>query len=121
MDEIINAAKATVRETEAMQLVPHDSLYKEMAGTLVEGTRAIHGSIHLLHINLPEAASHAQLARKSENRFNKSYREAMVNLYEKDDLKVILKTSEVLRAMLNGATRIDRVGEKLLHVIVKMS
>jgi hypothetical protein len=45
----------------------------------------------------------------------------MVNLYEKDDLKVILKTSEVLRAMLNGATRIDRVGEKLLHVIVKMS
>jgi uncharacterized protein Yka (UPF0111/DUF47 family) len=121
MDEIINAAKAVVRETEAMQLVPRDALYKEMAGTLVEGTRAIHGSIHQLHLNLPEAASHANLARKSENQFNKSYREAMTHLYDKDDLKVILKTSEVLRCMLNGATRIDRLGEKLLHVIVKLS
>lgn len=121
MDEIINSAKATVRETEAMQLVPSDSQFKEMAGTLVEGTRAIHGCIHQLHLNLPEAASHAQLARKSENRFNKSYRDAMAHLYEKDDLKVILKTTEVLRSMMNGATRIDRLGEKLLHVIVKMS
>jgi uncharacterized protein Yka (UPF0111/DUF47 family) len=121
MDEIINSAKATVRETEAMQLVPSDSQYKEMAGTLVEGTRAIHGCIHQLHLNLPEAASYAQLARKSENRFNKSYRDAMAHLYEQDDLKVILKTTEVLRSMMNGATRIDRLGEKLLHVIVKMS
>jgi hypothetical protein len=45
----------------------------------------------------------------------------MTHLYDKDDLKVILKTSEVLRCMLNGATRIDRLGEKLLHVIVKLS
>ena len=121
MDEIINAGKATVRETEAMNLVPNDLIYKEMAGTLVEGTRAIHGCLHLLNTNLKEAAVHAQLARKSENRFNNTYREAMTQLYNKDDVKEILKTTEVLRCMMNAAMRIDRTGEKLLHVIVKMS
>ncbi|HEY9683843.1 MAG TPA: DUF47 family protein [Oculatellaceae cyanobacterium] len=121
MDEIINAAKATVRETEAMQLVPGAPIYKEMAGTLVEGTRAIHGCLHQLNQNIKEAATHAQQARKSENRFNNTYREAMADLYSTDDVKQILKTTEVLRCMMNAAVRIDRLGEKLLHVIVKLT
>jgi uncharacterized protein Yka (UPF0111/DUF47 family) len=121
MDEIINAAKATVRETEAMQFVPNEQIYKEMAGTLVEGTRAIHGSLRELNVNIREAAIHAQQARKSENRFNNTYREAMTLLYNTDDVKQILKTTEVLRCMMNAAVRIDRLGEKLLHVIVKLT
>jgi uncharacterized protein Yka (UPF0111/DUF47 family) len=118
MDEIINAAKATVRETEAMQLVPSEAIYKELALTLIEGTRAIHGAIYQLHNNLKESAAYAQLARKSENRFIKTYREAMARLFELNDLKQILKTTEVLRCLMKAATGIDQLGEKLLHVIV---
>jgi uncharacterized protein Yka (UPF0111/DUF47 family) len=121
MDEIINSAKATVREIEAMEVTPNNPVYKEMAGTLVEGTRSIHASVHQLRSNLREAANHAQMARKSENRFANTYRSAVKQLYHIDDLKLILKTTEVFRCLFNGAGNIDRLGEKLLHVIVKMS
>ncbi len=121
MDEIINSAKATVREIEAMQISPKHPSFKEMASTLVEGTRSINNSVHHMKANLREAAEYAQLARKSENRFNKNYRAAMSQLFVQTDFKLILKTSEVYRSMMNGAEKIDRLGEKLLHVIIKMS
>jgi predicted phosphate transport protein (TIGR00153 family) len=121
LDEVINSAKAVVREVEALHLDFDDSLLKEMVSTLVEGTRCLKQSFELLGKDLQEAANQATLARKSENRFSRIYRVAMRELFSLDDFKIVLKTREIYRSLLVASERIDTVGEKLLHVIVKIS
>jgi uncharacterized protein len=121
MDEVINAAKSTVREIEAMDVSPEDTLMAEMAGILGEGTRCLVLSFRALKSDPQEAASQALLSRKSENRFTKVYRLAMQQLFGYDDFKKVLKTREVYRSMMQVAERIDTVGEKIAHVVVKIS
>jgi uncharacterized protein Yka (UPF0111/DUF47 family) len=121
LDEIINAAKNTVREMDAMQVHPSDPAFIEMAEILVEGTRCINSSFHQLNRNHKEAYEFARLARKSENRLSKTYRMAMSELFAQEDVKLIFKTTEIYRSLLNAAVSINVLGEKLLHVIVKMS
>jgi hypothetical protein len=121
LDEVINSAKATAREIEALEFRSSDSFLKEMAATLVEGTRCLTQSFYHLQSNHVEAANQATLARKSENRFAKTYRVAMRSLFTLDDFKTLLKTREVYSCMVAAAGKIDVVGEKLVHVIVKIS
>ena len=121
MDEIINGAKTVVREIEAMEYKTKDSYLAEMAEVLVEGTRCLHRSFVNLKGNTTEASNQAYLSRKAENRFYKVYRQAMRALFHLDDVKEILKTHEVYRYMSHAADQLDKVGEKLLHVIIKIS
>jgi len=122
LDEVINSAKATVREIEGLDVSPqNDPFLREMADVLVEGTRCLVLSFAALKGELKEASNQAFLSRKSENRLAKIYRQAMRQLFTLDDFKKVLVTREVYRYMLQGAERIDVVGEKLLHVVVKIS
>jgi len=121
LDEVINAAKSTVREIEALEVSADDRYMQEMSQILVEGTRCLTLSFAALKSDPAEASQQAFLARKSENRFTKVYRQAMRNLFKLDDCKQILRVGEVYRSMLLAAERIDVVGEKLSHVVVKMT
>jgi uncharacterized protein Yka (UPF0111/DUF47 family) len=121
MDEVINAAKSTVREIESLEVSPENTHIAEMAGILEEGTRCLVLAFRALKNQPQEAASQATLSRKSENRFTKVYRLAMQQLFQNDDFKTVLKTREVYRSMMLIAERMDVVGEKLAHVIVKIS
>lgn len=120
LDEVINSAKATVREIEALSMPPDDSFVKEMVATLVEGSRCLLNSFSNLKDNLPEAERQAVLARKAENRLSRLYRQAMRELFEIKDLKRILRTVEIYRSLVIAAEHIDSVGAKLQHVIVKI-
>lgn len=121
MDEVINAAKAVVREMEAMNVITHGTRLLEMADILVEGTICLRNSLRALKKDLREAGMQALQARKTDTRFGKVYRPAMNELLERDDFKAIFRVKEVYKVMLMAAERIDQVGEKLLHAIVKMS
>jgi uncharacterized protein len=121
LDEVINAAKSSAREVEALNFCPRDAALLEMARNLAEGTRCLLNAFRALQHNKAEAAAQASLARKSETRFEKVYRQAMRNLFELNDFKTILRTLEVYRTMINTATHIDIVAEKLHHVIIKIS
>ncbi len=122
LDEIINAAKATAREIEAFSISPEDAYMNEMARTLVEGARCLVNSFTTLKDkNFPEAEEQARLARKSENRLSKVYRQAMRELFSINDLKKIMRTVEVYRSFVLASEHIDRVGAKLQHVIIKIS
>lgn len=120
MDEIINGAKAVVREVEALEVSAAAVYPQSMAELLAEGTRCIIRSCECLNTDTLEAYNQARLARKSENRFGKLYRQAMKELFDCDDLKIILKTREVYRCLLDTAEKMDFAAEKLLYVIVKM-
>lgn len=121
MDEVINSAKAVVREMEAMNVSPQGTRLLEMADMLVDGTLLVRNSIHALRKDLREASEQALQVRKTDSRFGKIYRPAMNELLELDDFKTIFRVKEVYRVMVVGSERIDRVGETLLHAIVKMS
>ncbi len=122
LDEVINAAKSIVREVEAFEVLPQQNPeLLDMAELLVHGTKSLRDSIASLRSDLKEAQSQALLARKAENRFAKLYRRSMQELLQQEDVKTILRVKEVYRQMLTASERIDRVGEKLLHVVVKMS
>ncbi|MBX9685501.1 MAG: DUF47 family protein [Candidatus Obscuribacterales bacterium] len=121
LDEVINTAKAVVREMEAMEVSSSGTRILEMAEVLVDGTIYLQKSIYALRKNLPEAKEQALLSRKSDSRFNKIYRPAMKELLAQDDFKKIFRVREVYKVMLLGAERIEVVGERILHAVVKMS
>lgn len=120
LDEVINCAKRTVREMEALEVRSEGTMLPKMAITLTEGARCLLVSFTNLASDLSEASNQASLARKSDNRLEKIYRKAMKELFELDDVKTIMKTAEVYRTMTRAGHNIDYVGEKLSHVIVKM-
>ncbi len=120
LDEVINGAKYVVREIEALELSLQDSNLRSMSEVLVEGTRCLHLSFANLKSNLKEASEQASLARKSETRFTKIYRQSIRQLFAVDDVIKILKTREVYRYMLQASEKVDLVGKKLLHIIVKI-
>lgn len=121
LDEVINSAKAIVREVEAFEVAAEGTAVCEMGDLLVEGTQALQRSIYSLKADLKEAAQQALLARKSENKLAKVYRNAIRELLQLDDFKKIMRIKEVYKTMLAGAEKIDTVGEKLLHIVVKIS
>ncbi|MBS1997553.1 MAG: DUF47 family protein, partial [Cyanobacteria bacterium SZAS LIN-2] len=121
LDEVINAAKTSAREIEALNYCPRDETLDEMSRTLTEGTRCVFNAFYNLNRNLTEAAHQAFMARKCENRFAKVYRQGMRELFELNDFKTILRTVEVYHTMDRIAHCIDVVAEKLSHVIVKIS
>jgi uncharacterized protein Yka (UPF0111/DUF47 family) len=122
MDEVINAAKSTVREIEAYNIDPIMAPYvTEMIIILVEGTTNLVNSIGHLKDKLSECSTEAVLARKAENRFTKAYRQSMTELLRQDDIKSILRAREVYRSLAIIAERIDLVGERLQHAVIKMS
>lgn len=121
LDEVINSAKSCVREMEAMNVSADGTKLAELADMLVEGTSYLKNAVYALRKNLREAADQALLARKTDTRTAKIYRAAVKELLELDDIKKIFRVKEVYKVMMTGADRIDAVGEKLLHAIVKMS
>jgi len=120
LDEVINAAKQTAREIEAFGTRRDDPALAEMAGTLVAGSRNLVHAFENLNLNHQEASKFASLARKSDSKCEKVYRRAMKELFELDDTKTIMRTVEVYKTLMAGGNRIDTVGEKLLHVIIKI-
>jgi uncharacterized protein Yka (UPF0111/DUF47 family) len=123
LDEVINAAKGVVREIEAYDVRPSNGApaIRELCAILTEGTQSLVLAFAALRNEPKSAYEQATLARKAENRLTKAYRLAVRELFAEDDLKLIMRVIEVYRSLLNAAEKIDNVGEKLLHAIIKMS
>jgi uncharacterized protein Yka (UPF0111/DUF47 family) len=120
LDEVINAAKSTVREIEAFDIPRQTKGLSDLAALLVEGTRCLAQAFAALKTDRRQAAEQARMARKIENKVTKAYRAAISELFDEDDIKKILKFKEVYKSLLFAAEKIDVVGEKLLHAIIKM-
>jgi uncharacterized protein Yka (UPF0111/DUF47 family) len=120
LDEVINSAKKTVREIEALELTAIDPFLIEMSEILIEGTRSLCESFKHLNSNITEASEQANLARRADSHIFKCYRTAIRELFLQDDLKNILKVREVYKCMMHSGETIDRVAEKLLHVVIKI-
>jgi uncharacterized protein Yka (UPF0111/DUF47 family) len=138
IDHIINYAKTTVREMEALGVAP-DTHTAEIAGHLLDGARALQQGYGLLSTDPAAAEASAAAARKAERNTEKAYRRALADLFdvEADVVRLesaggptggkalitvmdVMKKREVYRHLSNAADRVARAGEVLHDIVVKM-
>jgi hypothetical protein len=139
IDHIVNYAKTTTREIEALNVKP-DKYMLELAVLLKEGTYALRQGYQKLSENPAQADEDAQAARKAERSSEKVYRRALGDLFQETryitllenqetDTRVtainlvldIFKHREVYRHMSNASDRLARAGEVLHDIVVKIS
>ena len=139
IDHIVNYAKTTTREIEALKLHP-DVYMLELAVLLQGGAYALQRGYRKLGSEPAHAEEDAQAARKAERSAEKVYRRALTDLFsperyveELQDQETnnhakavtlvveMFKRREVYRHLSNAADRLARAGEVLHDIVVKIS
>lgn len=138
IDEILNYAKSTVREMEALHVTP-DPAMAAMAGHIKEGTEALRRGYAKLAARQSEAAeAEATAAHKAERHTETIYREALSHLFDYTRLEKVLgdagpegtmaalqdvvfmfRHREIYRHLSNTADRVALAGAYLHDTIVK--
>lgn len=135
IDEILNYAKTTVREVEALEIKP-DKHMAEMARLIRDGCGALRQGYAKLSSAPTAAEADAAVARKSERSTEKLYRAALAELFhaethidalgrntenaQADAMRYVIeifKRREVYRHLSNAADRVEH-GASVLHDIV---
>jgi len=139
VDHVVNYAKTTVRELEALDLDP-DKFMLEMAVHLKEGTEALQRGFGKLATTPAAAGADSTAARKAERNVEKTYRRALSALFDVGPVlerlesnepgsKVeamnavinVFKRREVYRHLSNAADRLAGAGQILRDIVVKIS
>jgi hypothetical protein len=139
IDEILNYAKTTVREIEALEIKP-DNHMAEMARQMRDGTQALRDGFRKLGSNPMEGEEHAAAARKAERNTEKLYRAALAELFRADSQIAALnqraegaeanammhviemfKRREVYRHLSNAADRLEHAAGVLHDIIVQIA
>ncbi|MBE3575125.1 MAG: DUF47 family protein [Firmicutes bacterium] len=119
LDEVADYAKATVKEMQLLE-VEADGHLHEMVELLIAGTYTVRQAIGYLKSAPREARNCAIRARKTENAVETTYRRALKDLFESQDVISILKKRELYRHLSNAADRLDRVGDLIARISTKL-
>jgi uncharacterized protein len=121
IDDIIDAADEAARELFAYKIDPLDQL-EEMAEVLIDGAGHIRLAVEELLDHPTVAADHAVRAKRSENRMDAYYHEAVGNLFDSPrEIGQLFKAREVYRHLKNSADRIDQAADDISMIVIKRS
>lgn len=139
IDEILNYAKTTVREVEALEIEP-DKYMADMARLLRDGSNALREGYAKLSSQPADADVNAAAARKAERNTEKVYRSALAELFHADEqinalgqkadkaevdamryVIEIFKRREVYRHLSNAADRLEHAGGVLHDIVVQIA
>jgi uncharacterized protein Yka (UPF0111/DUF47 family) len=139
IDEILNYAKTTVREIEALDIKPDEHM-AEMARLMRDGSMELRDGYKKLSDKPMEAEENAAAARKAERNTEKVYRAALADLFSADHLVEALrqksenaeadamlyvietfKRREVYRHLSNGADRLEHAAGVLHDIVVQIA
>ena len=121
LDKVINGAKNTVREAEAMQSPP-DRATAEMAVLLAEGVHHLQSAFNALDGNASESATEAaDAAVKSQRNLERIYREAAGDLLSVTDISVVTARREFYRRISAISDDIVSVADRIWYARVKES
>jgi uncharacterized protein Yka (UPF0111/DUF47 family) len=118
LDEVLNGAKNTVRESEVMKVDP-DQAMAEMAGHLQTGVRHIHAAFGVLRSDRDAATAEADKAIQCERDLEHAYRQAMSELTDSDDPRLIAGKRELYRRYSSMGESLVRVGHRVWYAVVK--
>jgi uncharacterized protein Yka (UPF0111/DUF47 family) len=94
----------------------------EMAKVLVEGATHIRSAVGELLAHPGVASEHAVRAKRSENRIDGLYHQAVGRLFDSGlEVSLILKSRELYRHLKNSADRIDRAADDISVIVIKRS
>lgn len=120
IDDVIDYGCSTVEEMRLFGLKRNDVLI-EMAGILMESSRAISLSMKYLENHCDISTEELVKVKHFENKMESVYRNAVVELLENDDFKYIFKMREIYRHLSNAADKSDEAANLLGHIIMKMT
>ena len=118
IDDMVDYAKSTVEEMVLFEVRPNAHLQK-MAGVLYEGAQHITHAVSSLGKMPGDIQGYIILAKKSENRMEHLYREALVELFKTTEVVTIIKMREIYRHLSNAADRGDEAADILSDILVK--
>ena len=123
LDKVINGAKDTVRESEAMQFPP-DAASAEMATLLSEGVDHLRDAFERLDGRRDRhglATEAADAAVKSQRQLERVYRRAMGELLDVNDIRMVLGSRELYRRMTAMSDDVVSVADRIWYSRVKES
>jgi uncharacterized protein len=121
IDDILDAANETAVELAMYRIGPPEGL-NEIVKVLIEGSRHISAAVGELLDHPGVAAEHAVRAKRSENRIDSLYHQAVGRLFDSDaEMSQILKSREIYRHLKNSADRIDRAADEISVIVIKRS
>lgn len=123
LDKVINGAKDTVRESEAMEFPP-DAASAEMAALLAEGADRLRDAFQRLDGRRDRhglATEAADAAVKSQRQLERVYRRAMGALLEVHDIRLVLGSRELYRRMTAMSDDVVSVADRIWYSRVKES
>ena len=121
LDKVINGAKNTVRESEAMEFPP-DQATADMAVQLAEGVRHLQAAFTALsHPAAAAATEAADAAVKSQRNLERTYREAAGELLSVTDISVVTGRREFYRRISAISDDIVLVADRIWYSQVKES
>lgn len=121
IDDILDAANETAVELSIYRIDPPAGL-PEMAHVLAEGATHIRSACGELLDHPRVAAEHAVRAKRSENRIDTLYHQAVGRLFDNAvDIALTLKAREIYRHIKNSADRIDRAADEVSVIVIKRS
>jgi predicted phosphate transport protein (TIGR00153 family) len=121
IDDILDAANETAVELAMYRIGPPEGL-NEIVKVLLEGARHISAAVGELLDHPGVAAEHAVRAKRSENRIDSLYHQAVGQLFDSSaEMSQILKSREIYRHLKNSADRIDRAADEISVIVIKRS
>ena len=123
LDKVINGAKNTVREAEAME-VPPDQATADMAVLLAEGVEHLRTAFGFLDGNgksAVPATESADAAVKSQRSLERIYREAAGDLLQFTDVRIVTARREFYRRVSAISDDIVSVADRIWYSRVKES
>lgn len=120
LDEVINGAKNTVREAEALVMPPNGPM-GEMSDLLADGVHRLGAAFTALSGDFTTADTEALAAIKAQRKLERVYRRAMSKLIEKDDLREVAGRQELYRRMIRISENVVLVADRVMYATVKES
>lgn len=118
LDAVLNGAKNTVREAEAMGLGP-DAALGDMAEHLAEGVRLLVLAFGHLLSDRDGATDEADAAVKAARRAEHVYRAAMTATLASPDVAMVLARRELYRRAMSTGDAIVHVAHRVWYAVVK--
>ena len=120
IDDVVDYAKSTVAEMALFKVDSNPALIK-MVNILRRQAEEISRAVFHLQSKPSLALEHAQKAKKLENEMERTYQEALVELFKEKDTIYILKVREIYRHLSNAADRADEAGDIIGDIVVKLT
>lgn len=119
IDDLADYAWTTVKEARIYDIQPDQHLLA-MAQTLLQMAEGLLVCMQKLEKDHAGVAAEATKVKKLENTLNVQYHQSIMDLFESDDFKKILKYREIYSHMNHAADKGDFSADILLDIVVKL-